>query len=253
MCPYCAYRFVPGPTGLEIAGVTSSTPATKKQLLLQRLRLLGFCSLVFFAVATFAYKFRYEEHYPPTVSTVIASTYALRDIPLYRGRSLDGTPRRVPQTAVLDITEFELEGSARDWIQVRYGGVTGYVRPSDVAPPKARDMGQGYALLRGYLSNIDNASVASLAADAIDHYRQTSGSEPRADELDWTLAERLRSMKRTPEAIRVEKLEYGKLIAKPGQYNEQARDRMSEVRTQQPASERDNLLSSRSSDSTHRH
>lgn len=247
MCPYCAYRFVPGRTGLEIAGVASSTPATERQLLFRRLRLLGFCSIVFIAVATLAYKFRYEERHPSAVSTVIASTYALQEIPLYQERSLDGPLRRVPQTAVLDITEFELNNTTHNWIQVRYTGVTGYVRMSDVAPPKVRDMGRGYALLRGYLSNIDNASVASLAADSIDYYRHCSGSEPGADVLDWTLAERLRSMKQTPDVLRVEKLEYGKLIAKPGQYNEQARDRIREIRTQQPVSETDNLLISKQS------
>ncbi|WP_263365938.1 hypothetical protein [Edaphobacter bradus] len=186
------------------------------------------CSVVFGSVATAAYIFRDEGKRLPPAS--IGSTYAVQGMNVYQGTDMTGPPSGVvPRQGQLEITGFKLAGNGKDWIQVRSRGVSGYVHPSEVAPPKVSNREQGYLLLKGFLGTIDNPSLMSLAVDSVDSYRHYSGADARADELDWTLAEHLRTLKSGEDLARVERLEYSKLAAKPGEYQQRAEARMAEL------------------------
>ena len=129
---------------------------------------------------------------PPAV---MGQSYALKDASVRRDPALESPViMELPPSEIVDITGFETDERGHRWFRIRNQGISGFVLTQETAPPKASDPENGYALLRHSLLGVDDPGILGDAVKAVEYFRAKFPSSPHRDELDWLLAEKMRTL-----------------------------------------------------------
>lgn len=159
---------------------------------------------------------------------VIGQSYALEDASMRREPALDSPViKDLPPSEIVGITGFETDEGGHRWFRVRDQGINGFILTQEIAPPKAADAENGYALLRHSLLGLDDPGILPEASKAVDYFRAKFPASRHRDELEWLLAEQTRTL--APESSRPQDLLasareiYENLAAENGEFSASAR------------------------------
>src|SRR6266487_4409016 len=146
-CVHCGCPFLSLP-------IVNSTPAVQHKHLHYPAPMRVFRAAVFgIGLYTIVFSFifyathKLDHRAAPRLLSTIASSYALRSAPVYADSSLTGVPI-AHVTGTVEVLDFAIVGSTVRWWHVTSARVSGFVRPTDFAPPKPIDAEKGYTLLR---------------------------------------------------------------------------------------------------------
>jgi hypothetical protein len=195
-CVYCGYRFV-----LADAVVSGDTTEPRSPYRRDRIRAIraaavsiGVFTVVFTVVLIFSHRLEQRTPAPRPLSRV-ATSYAVRSAPIYRSSTMDSVAiGHVPAATKVEVVDFETAGTTPLWWHVKTNGLSGYVRPSDFAPPRVVEPERGYFLLRSSISGIDDPETMNLAIEAVRYYRTTFPKNAHGDELLYWTAEQARQV-----------------------------------------------------------
>ncbi|HLW52789.1 MAG TPA: zinc ribbon domain-containing protein [Candidatus Angelobacter sp.] len=238
-CPYCAWRFVKGEElesalepGTGAAETVERVRGTAVQKQRQR-KVLVFSVAVFvliFAVTAWLFYYQSNRAAAPSVmgSSYVLQIVSVRHAPSEQTFSLG----KLAAGAVVQITGVQLDERGSPWYQIRHNDGLGYLRVSELAPPKGAGADGGYQLLKVSLNNLTDPSEASDAARAVDLYRRSYPGDPRGSELLWLLAAKTHEMSRrnrSRETISVARKAYQELQASSGEYASRASEALQDL------------------------
>ena len=230
VCIYCANSFMQE-SGL---GRLAEGPAERQRGLPRGAYLLIACGVAVAATIGFLLHREVKVYLQPP--PVIGQSYALENTSMRRKAALDSPViMDLPPSEIIGITGFETDEEGHRWFRVRHQGINGFVLTQEVAPPKARDAANGYALLRHSLLGVDDPGILSEAAKAVEYFRASFPSNQHQDELNWLLAEKMRAL--APESSQSRNLLasareiYETLAAGSGEFSGSARQVLAQYPT----------------------
>jgi hypothetical protein len=189
VCIYCANSFMQE-SGL---GRLAEGPAEQRRGLPRGVYLLIACGVAVAATIGFFLHREVKVYLRPP--PVIGQSYALENASMRRNPDLDSPViKDLPPSEIVGITGFETDEGGHRWFRVRNRGINGFILTQDVAPPKAVDAENGYALLRHSLLGVDDPGILPEAVKAVDYFRASFPASRHQDELDWLLAEKMRTL-----------------------------------------------------------
>lgn len=228
-CIYCADSFV-REEGLR--PLASGPLFRKRQLAQKRFRIVAGIGL---AVGIAAGLTLYFIRRPSGgTQAVIAQSYILQPTSMRASPAPEAAPVKDFQgSEIVNITDDAIDMMGNRWFRITSGGIVGYVRTQDVAPPKAQDPETGFEALRHWLLGMDDPSVLGEAQQAVEYYRNSYPASSHGDEIRWLLAERTRSLAEGSGHHRAllasAREQYQKIAEAGGEYADRARETLEKL------------------------
>ncbi|MGE5109999.1 MAG: hypothetical protein ACM3JB_04005 [Acidobacteriaceae bacterium] len=195
---YCSTSFVhenAGPASAPAAAV----PAVPVEDPIKKRRAMLVSIAVFLTVMSLGLYLTAKKAGRAPGTEVAASTYALRDTPLkLQPNSSAGSSTTLNGGTVVALTGIAVDPEGRRWYVLHKDHEDGFLKVTDVAPPKAKLPDLGAQMLRAWLLVQRDPELVPEADSAVAYYCSQFPTSSHCDELRMVAAEQFQSLsKRT--------------------------------------------------------
>lgn len=192
-CVYCSTSFVQEQTGPVSA--PTPVPAVPAEDPIKKRRAMVVSIMVFLTVMVLGLYLTAKKAGKRFGTEIAASSYTLRETPLkLQPSSSAGISETLNAGAIVSLTGVAVDPEGRRWYVLRKGNEDGFLKVTDVAPPKVRLPDLGAQMLRAWLIVQRDPELIPDADAAVTYYCSQFPTSSHCDELRLVAAEQFQSL-----------------------------------------------------------